>query len=203
MPGKDLKTASRVNIIRGVLTALTTTRALEYPVSLDVAPMVNPFTGVGYYSPAKGTVKRFWKVFGVSTPSPSKDKEKSSWKRYHISTKKGPNGPALWSALADLGCLPDDLKASISFIGGDRLRSNLEVLTRHYHRFEDWFPVKGRFCRRLVAIPDMEKSRVIAILDFWSQTSLKPVHDFLFGILRRVPQDVTFDQSRFLELVRS
>lgn len=41
------------------------------------------------------------------------------------------------------------------------------------------------------------------MLDYWSQTSLLPLHRYLFGVLRRIPQDVTFDQASFLEKVRS
>lgn len=54
-----------------------------------------------------------------------------------------------------------------------------------------------------MGIPDREKPRTVAILDYWSQTCLRPVHYFLFGVLRRIPQDVTFDQGSFLDRVRS
>jgi len=40
------------------------------------------------------------------------------------------------------------------------------------------------------------KVRVFAIVDYWSQCALKPLHDFVFGILRSIPQDGTFDQER-------
>jgi hypothetical protein len=39
------------------------------------------------------------------------------------------------------------------------------------------------------------KVRVVAICDYWTQAALKPVHDFLFSILRCIPQDATFDQD--------
>jgi hypothetical protein len=42
----------------------------------------------------------------------------------------------------------------------------------------------------------------VAILDYFSQTVLRPVHFFLFGVLKRIPQDVTFDQGSFLEKVK-
>jgi hypothetical protein len=61
--------------------------------------------------------------------------------------------------------------------------------------------VPGRV-RRLVGIPDLEgKTRVIAILDYWSQTALRPVHDFLFGVLRTIHQDMTFNQGSFVDHV--
>jgi hypothetical protein len=40
------------------------------------------------------------------------------------------------------------------------------------------------------------KVRVVAICDYWTQAALKPVHDFLFKILRRLHEnDATFDQE--------
>lgn len=75
-----------------------------------------------------------------------------------------------------------------------RLRGELETLT------EVIGPMAESPLRRVAAISDKEgKSRVIALLDYWSQTSLKPVHDFLFRILRTIPQDVTFNQGSFKE----
>jgi len=66
------------------------------------------------------------------------------------------------------------------------------------------FQLKRGPVRRLVGIPDLEgKTRVIAILDYWSQTALRPLHDFLFRVLRTIPQDRTFSQGRFKDFVSS
>jgi hypothetical protein len=43
---------------------------------------------------------------------------------------------------------------------------------------------------------------MVAILDYWSQTALRPLHDRLFGILRTIPQDMTFSQGAFSERVK-
>jgi len=39
------------------------------------------------------------------------------------------------------------------------------------------------------------KVRVIAIVDYWTQAVLKPVHDWMFSILKLLPTDATFDQE--------
>jgi hypothetical protein len=39
------------------------------------------------------------------------------------------------------------------------------------------------------------KVRVIAIVDYWTNAVLKPVHDWMFSILENLPQDATFDQE--------
>lgn len=57
--------------------------------------------------------------------------------------------------------------------------------------------------RRIQAIPDAEgKSRVVAILDYLSQTALYPLHLYIFKILKKIPQDCTFDQGSFLDKIR-
>lgn len=38
------------------------------------------------------------------------------------------------------------------------------------------------------------KVRVFAMVDVWTQSILKPMHDHLFSILKRIPNDGTFDQ---------
>jgi len=48
---------------------------------------------------------------------------------------------------------------------------------------------------RLACLPEPAgKVRVIALLDYWSQSALKPLHNWLFEILETIPQDGTFDQ---------
>lgn len=38
------------------------------------------------------------------------------------------------------------------------------------------------------------KVRVFALVDIWTQSVLKPIHDYLFQILRHLPNDGTLDQ---------
>jgi len=39
------------------------------------------------------------------------------------------------------------------------------------------------------------KLRIFAIVDFWTQNLLRPLHDCLFDLLKRIPNDGTFDQD--------
>jgi hypothetical protein len=57
--------------------------------------------------------------------------------------------------------------------------------------------------RKVVGIEDKEgKTRVIAIGDYWSQTALRRLHLWVFSILRKIPQDMTFSQGSFVDRVR-
>jgi hypothetical protein len=58
--------------------------------------------------------------------------------------------------------------------------------------------------RVLRGIPDKEgKTRIMAIGDFWSQAALYPIHQKLFGVLRKIPQDMTFNQNAFISRLQS
>jgi hypothetical protein len=60
---------------------------------------------------------------------------------------------------------------------------------------------KGRF-RKISYFPDKEnKVRVIALLDYYSQTALRPFHYYLNRVLRKIPQDCTFDQGGYKDKI--
>jgi len=48
---------------------------------------------------------------------------------------------------------------------------------------------------RLGAKEEPGKVRVFAMVDWWTQMLLRPIHLMLFGILKKIPQDATFDQD--------
>jgi len=57
-------------------------------------------------------------------------------------------------------------------------------------------PIVPRFMRRLSTVDDTEgKKRVIGILDYWSQSLLKPFHDHVLHVLERIPQDCAYGQD--------
>jgi hypothetical protein len=201
--GKALKGGYRRDYLRFVLTALITSRCLKVPGTVDPAPIVTPSSGEVDEAYWRSGIDDFRKRLGFGRPSASKDQARARWTRWHASVKKGPNGPALWYALADLACLPDKLRESIGFLGGEELSNHMETLRRNLPALGTLFPISGKNeIRRLVGIPDAGKSRTVAMLDYFSQAALKPVHTFLFGVLKKIPQDVTFDQGSFLGRVQ-
>jgi hypothetical protein len=100
------------------------------------------------------------------------------------------------------------LISSIKTVGGKELTEKIDVLLRA--RLE--VPELGSFInmlpsnniRKLSYFPDKElKVRVIAVGDYFSQTALRPLHQFLFRILKRIPQDMTFNQGKFKETINN
>jgi hypothetical protein len=47
------------------------------------------------------------------------------------------------------------------------------------------------------------KIRVFAMVDAWTQWLMSPIHELYFAILRRIPQDGTFDQLRPLDAAKA
>jgi hypothetical protein len=127
------------------------------------------------------------------------------WRRFHFSTKSGPNGHALNTCFEDLFILPKTLIDSIKVLGGERLVPILDGMLANRTLLAGFFSVvasKGIF-RKITYFADKEgKTRVIAIGDYFSQTVLKGLHLFLFKVLKRIPQDCTFDQGSFKDKIK-
>ena len=135
------------------------------------------------------------------------DSTEVSWKALHVSARKGPSGHATMSSLNELRGLPPELVASIKLLGGDALSKFIDDLIvcrvgADLTLLDAWaslHPTKSSRYRKLSHFADKEgKTRVVAILDYWSQTALQPLHRVLNGMLAKLaPQDCTFNQGSF------
>lgn len=94
----------------------------------------------------------------------------------------------------DWASLDQQTKDDLSVLGGSKFSGM-------YSHLDNLFPNGKGYPRRLTAFSDLEgKTRIIAILDYFSQTTLRPLHNWLFRLLSRIPQDCTFDQGKFIPL---
>lgn len=97
---------------------------------------------------------------------------------------------------------------SIKILGGERLSTFIDEALKEQDLFKSFVPGKTlekskNYIRRLTAFADKEgKTRTIAILDYFSQTVLKGFHRYLFKVLKKIPQDCTFDQSSFKDKIK-
>jgi hypothetical protein len=96
------------------------------------------------------------------------------------------------------------MEGHLHVVGGDKLLQNIRSLCRVKDYLSSLLPSVGKSLRKLSWFPDKElKVRVIAIADYWSQCALKPLHHYLFRLLRKIPQDCTFEQGSFKDKVAS
>lgn len=182
--------------MRLILSALYVSRGLELPVTINTTSITQEPTFYSSIIDFTKYVGDFWYALGIRHEH---DVPKCVyWRKFHLTTKTGPNGHALWSAIADLSVLPDDLIEAIKVVGGKRLTFRIELMRKYLYLFVPYFGVKGTRFRKVSAIPAPEgKTREIAILDYWSQTSLLGLHRYLFKQLQKIPQDCTFAQGSF------
>lgn len=133
----------------------------------------------------------------------SRLKTLSSLSDIHISGKRGPNGPALSCSAVDFIGLRDEsphLYSSITKMA--ELTSNQKLLDI-LSAFEDENGI-DLVERGKVPIIDSKlslkqesggKNRVFAIGDWFSQTALKGIHQYIFNILNKMPEDGTSDHN--------
>jgi len=186
------------DILKILTTILYSTRSLNTGKVPDINPIVAPPTGV---TPAFGSdITKFWNE--LRYPVNRKVVPRTlRWKRYHFTSNAGPNGHALWTSILDFMTLSLKQLESLRTVGGVKFSTALEVISRGLHLLPSILkrvsrlPLKNR---RITYFPDKEdKVRVIAIGDYWTQTVLRPLNRYLFRILKKIPQDCTFNQGSF------
>lgn len=123
----------------------------------------------------------------------------TEWEDFHLTTKMGPNGQALISSTLDLKYLSKQQLEDILIIAGEKLSQVIDI-NRRWLSLKDYgkiFKTNDRGSTRNISyVYDPEaKVRVIAILDYWTQTALENLSKGIFNLLRQFPSDCTFDQG--------
>lgn len=188
--------------LKVLMTLLVSLRSIHLDPVLDVSPISDKWKG--FSSISEREHRHACKRLRIRS-------RELKWKSFHMSTKKGPLGQALLTSVSEMTLLPLELIADIKLLGGDKLTRCIDNLMMP--RWDSlsvadiWkaiFPPKTSNLRKLSYFSDKEgKTRVIAILDYWSQSCLRPLHFALMDILRGVKQDCTFDQNKFSSVLPS
>lgn len=113
-----------------------------------------------------------------------------------MTMKSGPNGQALVYACHDLDALRRDEDLLHSIVRLNSLTGNDWINTMMRNNFLDQ-PIKKKcyHSRLSFSAEGGGKTRTFAIVDYWSQFSLRPIHDSLMAILQRLETDGTYDQE--------
>lgn len=196
-----------INYDRVVFAILSIHRLIVLPPVLDTSSITNPGTGVidNITDPELQTALL---NLGI-TPELFKSilKEKSRNQQHYILSSSGPNGPATWTAFSDALALLADIPVfnslrtyaektgvgrfindliSVSASPGHDPAIGTPVYSGKIHTFEEWGG----------------KTRHVAIVDYWTQLILTPLHDTLFQLLGRLTTDATFDQSAACDAIQ-
>lgn len=130
----------------------------------------------------------------------------------HFSGRNGPNGPALSTAVADMEALlqPEskDLFNSIyqmcQLTGNSDLLSQIEGITGSEYTLRCSKPLPKVPIHSKISLKrePWGRLRPFAICDYFSHSSLKGVHRYLYRYLELLAEDGTHDQEKVSELVR-
>jgi len=130
--------------------------------------------------------------------------------RYHISNRGGPNGHAMLCAHLDAAAVLQNtevggsLKEWLSKVypqTGPALWQNLTRVGKL--ALEQGFVGTRQLALGKIGLKrEPMKNRIFAISDYWTQASLKPLHVALMEILRKIPQDATWNQETGAQVVQ-
>jgi len=189
-PLMDLARSKDETDIKFLLTLLKVTKSLRTEPRPNLLPITTPPSGVVGVIPQEA-LQAFFDSIGIKRGSLI-----PHWTEYNLSTKSSPNRkPATSAALEELRLIRDEfplLLADLKILGGKTLAHYLEILCQTN------LPQGAKLIRRLIPLSDKEgKTRLAAILDYWTQTSLLPLHNSIMSTLKRFQADMTFNQEIF------
>jgi hypothetical protein len=170
----------------------------------DFSSITNPFAGISETLPIQ-EIRLVLAMFTLPRPEDYLGST-SPW----LSTSSGPNHPwSTWSSAKDtLGWAlnPIQLFWFLAYAWGTRqyiLAVWLVVLSHFLLPVALILLYQGiRFPLGRLSVLQKDgggKRRIVGVVDFWTQWVLKKLHVYIFAILRRIPQDGTFDQMRPLQ----
>jgi hypothetical protein len=182
---------------RAALTVLQLFKLLEVKGEARIDSIVNPYTGDTNPSWIETFKEVVLEEFPPSEISERVSKLKGS---LFISGKNGPNGPAMTTCHIDyVSIAGSDLDRNIQMLAeltlNDQLASmisNVRCACDYEVKHPKRIPTHSRL--RIKYEPG-GKARVFAILDLFSQSALKPIHEFLMSWLKSKEEDGTNDHS--------
>jgi len=191
-----------------ICTILWCTRALSIGNQINTQSITNPFKG--HLGNTFVFCSDFWKELGYRPAVKAPFIRINDYKTFR--SKSGPNGHALSSSIADAIILSKnkEILNHLTLVGGPKLPTIIKGLS--HPTFLEFLKtqkipnikLEGTSIRKLSHFNDKEdKIRYIGILDWWSQLALKPLHIYLANTLKKIRQDCTLDQTKFIKLLKS
>nr|QIR30233.1 RNA-dependent RNA polymerase [Plasmopara viticola lesion associated mitovirus 10] len=187
---------------RLVLSLLSYNRAIKPKSNKDLpkpdyTTITNPYKGKEYTIP-HWFIKDFVKKYKLKLPRPQWDNS-----LHYISNKSSPFGQATLSGMFGLFYFihhaPHILGYFLEMLGETLYKNLLEGTIRLVYTDHRSFTASNRMAEgKLSIVKDPElKMRVIAMVDYYSQWLLKPIHLDILNKLRNFKCDRTFTQDPF------
>jgi len=186
--------------IRLLLTVTRIHESIRSKAVLDLDPIMAPYKGIRDLSEFDLEFREFLQN------SPRTRSLKSHLSELRPSNKligrirSGPNGQAILTAhydslavMKDKG-LYDSIKKFNELVYQPWITLNMEWCFSESTNIGIGETVTGKIA---LASERAGKTRLFAIVDYWTQNSLQTLHDWLMNILKSLRNDSTFDQKQF------
>lgn len=192
-----------------VFAVLSFDRIMTYPVPANYSTITDPAVEPDpKLEGSVGNIPTLLEQLGI-TPAAFKKvyTAKCKAQKHIIMSTAGVNGPATWTAHSDakaimgnatmykvfqafceesgLSRFTSDLLGTVSLPSWDTHTDQMLQLGR-LHTIEEWGG----------------KTRIVAIVDYWTQLVLTPLHETIFEFLGKIEADGTFDQEAMADRVR-
>jgi len=183
---------------RIVMTLLSYTRALNPDeteskarvVKLD--SIIDPYKGKDYTIPL-WFINKFINDHNLSLSKPNYTDED-----HYLSIKGSPNGKASKSSMWSILCHTPNTLEYIRVLSGSYFKIISEWYTYLCVHHQDLIDKEKNNLGKLSIVHDPElKERVIAMVDYTSQFILRPIHEQLLNLLKKLPSDRTFNQDPY------
>lgn len=190
------------NIITCILSILSIFRVLPTKPLPSLDTIINPFNGILKSIDSAMLVSAMKELplafFKLDTP------------KLLLLESAGPNGfKSTWTCMIDILafiCNPGVLWAY--FVYASRIHQCYWLLAWMFALcivMSPWIIILGvgklSIGKLSIVLDQAGKARVIAICSWWLQVIFKPLHDAIFKVLRKIPQDGTYDQLAPINLL--
>lgn len=164
------------------LSVLRTVEMFRNPISKDIGSVINPPSGkMTHLQDILEFIPVWLKRLSISIDLPEMD--------YHMSMKNGPNGPALSTSGTDVTALKSDKLLMDSITTVQEILCDPSPMTREFTESKSDQPIHSK----LTQFPEKSgKTRTIAVVDYYSQRCLRPLHKGLMKILANLKTDGTY-----------
>lgn len=188
--------------IRLLLTVTRIHESIRTKTVLDLDPITAPYNGTADLSEFDLLFRQFLDESPRTRTLKSRLPELQSNDRLIGRIRSGPNGQAILTAHYDsIAVVNDtDLHSSIKqynlLLKQGWITSNMEWCYSQSKDLGIGETVTGKIS---LASERAGKTRLFAIVDYWTQNSLQTLHDWLMKILKSLPCDSTFNQTEVLK----
>nr|UPW42101.1 MAG: putative RNA dependent RNA polymerase [Guangxi mito-like virus 15] len=196
---------NQTKIIRSVLSLFELVNTVTVPSEPSLNTITDPFSGEEKYL-EKFDIDNCLLQLGLKIDdirdNLADEVRNLEW---HVSSSSGPNGQALWMSHIDAKAVKYDKTLTKSLLKLS-LELNLDVMDK----LDDSFHLPN-FFKQSNAFPEHSKlhfifekgnkCRTIAIIDYWTQQILIPIHNTIQNINKTLENDGTFDQDKLVHWV--